>query len=81
MESSDSFYSFNSLKSVNPPSSNVSGSSSRYNSKALLTGNYKGFAARTSTGGINYVLAVPSIITTAGSLSGPNLEISTDTLS
>lgn len=43
---------------------------------AYIKGNYGGLAAKTVTGGITYVIAVPSIITNTGTLAGGYLSSS-----
>ncbi len=43
---------------------------------AYITGNYGGISAKTATGGITYVLAVPSIITNTGTVSGNGIPVS-----
>lgn len=47
---------------------------------AYIRGNYGGLVAKTVTGSITYVLAVPSIITSSGS-TGNFINIGSDTLS
>lgn len=37
---------------------------------AYIRGNYGGLTAKTITGGLTYVLAVPSIITNTGTIGG-----------
>jgi hypothetical protein len=47
-----------------------------------IKGNYSGrFMAQTQTGGLIYVLALPSIVTNTGSLGGPSIDIAANTLS
>jgi hypothetical protein len=47
-----------------------------------IKGSYGGrFMAQTQTGGLVYVLAIPSIVTNTGALGGPALDIGADTLS
>jgi hypothetical protein len=47
-----------------------------------IKGTYGGrFMAQTQTGGLVYVLAIPSIVTNTGALGGPALDIGADTLS
>lgn len=48
---------------------------------AYVKGNYGGLAAKTTTGSIVYVLAVPSIITNSGTVTGGVLEIKSSALS
>ncbi len=42
---------------------------------AYIRGNYNGLTAKTTTGGLVYVLAVPSIVTNSGVLTGSALSI------
>ena len=48
---------------------------------AYIRGNYQGLAAKTTTGGIVYVLAIPSIITSSGTTATGSLRIENNTLS
>lgn len=48
---------------------------------AHIKGNYGGLVAKTTTGSITYVLAVPSIVTGSGIAAGSLVEISLNTLS
>lgn len=48
---------------------------------AFVRGNYGGIAAKTQTGNVTYVLAVPSIVTGSGITAGATLEICPSTLS
>ena len=46
-----------------------------------IQGNYGGLAAKTTTGGLTYVLAIPSIITSSGTTAGGLLRIEQNALS
>jgi hypothetical protein len=48
---------------------------------AYIQGNYGGLTAKTTTGGITYVLAIPSIITSSGTTIGGLLRIEQNALS